>query len=109
MRNISQVNLRRIRLPVPPANEAERIVRSIETALSTADQVMASAGVNEKRCTRLRQSILKWAFEGRLVDQDPSDEPASVLLDRIRAEREAAPGRPSRSPRRTPAKQGVRG
>lgn len=41
-----------------------------------------------RRISRLRQSILKSAFEGNLVDQDPTDEPASVLLARIRAERE---------------------
>jgi len=45
---------------------------------------------SQSRIERLRQSILKWAFEGKLVDQEPSDEPASVLLDRIRAERETA-------------------
>jgi type I restriction enzyme, S subunit len=41
-----------------------------------------------KRATALRQSILKRAFEGKLVPQDPTDEPASVLLDRIRQQRE---------------------
>ena len=45
------------------------------------------ASATSQRCARLRQSILKWAFEGKLVDQDPNDEPASVLLERIRAER----------------------
>ena len=39
---------------------------------------------------RLRQAVLKWAFEGKLVDQDPTDEPAEKLLARIRAERAAA-------------------
>ena len=42
------------------------------------------------RCKRLRQSMLKWAFEGKLADQDPNDEAASVLLERIKAERAAA-------------------
>ncbi|MDH3675251.1 MAG: hypothetical protein OES12_07125 [Anaerolineae bacterium] len=41
---------------------------------------------NHKRAERLRQSILKQAFEGRLVRQDPEDEPASMLLERIRVE-----------------------
>jgi type I restriction enzyme, S subunit len=54
------------------------------------DEMEAEVVLNRRRCSRLRQSILKWAFEGRLVDQDPTDEPASVLLDRIRAERASA-------------------
>lgn len=57
------------------------------------------------RLSRLRQSILKSAFEGRLVDQDPTDEPASALLERIRAEREADTQRPSRTSRRTTARK----
>ncbi len=45
-----------------------------------------------KRADQIRQAILKRAFEGKLVPQDPTDEPASVLLARIRAERDAKPG-----------------
>ena len=44
---------------------------------------------NHRRVNRLRQAVLRWAFEGRLVDQDASDELASILLQRIRAERRA--------------------
>jgi len=55
-------------------------------------------GVEIQSDTRLRQAILKRAFEGRLVPQDPNDEPASVLLERIKKERQAQ--QPSRKPAR---------
>ena len=55
--------------------------------LSVADEVAQSALQNAERSRRFRQSILKWTFEGKLVHQDLNDEPASVLLERIRSER----------------------
>lgn len=79
-------------LPVPlcPIAEQERLRMDVDRLLSLADGADTEAAKALSRCARLRQSILKWAFEGRLADQDPTDEPASVLLDRIRAERGAA-------------------
>jgi type I restriction enzyme S subunit len=59
---------------------------------------------NLKRAARLRQAILKRAFEGNLVPQDPSDEPASELLTRIRTE-----GERSASPKRRPGKRPAQG
>lgn len=95
-----------IPIPLPPVAEARRIVDCVEERVSAIMSLECSARDSITRVTRLRQSILKWAFEGRLVDQDPTDEPASVLLERIRAEREAKPARPARTPRRAAAKQG---
>jgi type I restriction enzyme S subunit len=66
--------------------EQSRIVAEVERLLSLVEEAELLARVSVRRCARLRQSILKWAFEGRLADQDPSDEPASVLLERIRSE-----------------------
>ena len=87
---ISLTDLRAFQLPLPPLSEQHRIVAEVERRLSVIQQAEATVATNLKRAERLRQSILKQAFSGQLVPQDPNDEPASVLLERIRAEREAA-------------------
>jgi len=74
-------------VPLCPTSAQRRIVAMLDDMQSVVRETKRSVVVNLARCTRLRQSILKWAFEGRLADQDPADEPASVLLERIRAER----------------------
>ena len=58
-----------------------------DKARETIDELELQVEANLKRAERLRKAILKRAFEGRLVPQDPDDEPASVLLERIRGER----------------------
>ena len=98
------INLSEIRtyaIPIPPLPEQHRIVAEVERRLSVVDELEATVEKNLVRCARLRQSILKMAFEGRLVPQDPNDEPASVLLDRIREERGTEEPR-RRGVRRTP-------
>jgi len=89
-------------LPValPPLTEQRRIVAEVERRLSVVQQVEAVIAANLARAERLRQSILKRAFEGRLVPQDPNDEPASVLLEQIRAKREAGMPEPNRTVQR---------
>jgi len=104
MRNIGQARIRQIRVPVPPRAEVERILQALDGFSSQSLAVEATVEGSTKRCTRLRQSILKAAFEGKLVPQDPNDEPASVLLERIRAEREKAKSSVGAVPRGRPSK-----
>jgi type I restriction enzyme S subunit len=75
----------------PGYGEAEqhRIVADVERRLSVVDELEGTVAANLKRAERLRQAILRRAFAGQLVPQDPSDEPASALLDRVRANRAA--------------------
>ena len=88
--NVSLSLIHRMPIPLPPLAEQRRIVAEVERRLSVIRQAGAAVGVNLARAERLRQSILKQAFSGKLVPQDPSDEPASVLLESIRVEREAS-------------------
>ena len=62
----------------------------VERRLSVIQHTETAVDASLQRAERLRQSILKRAFSGELVPQDPDDEPASALLERIRAQREAA-------------------
>ena len=79
-------------LVVPVASSAEEsaVVAQIEERLPKVDKTLEDIDTQLVMSEALRQSILKKAFTGQLVEQDPDDEPASVLLDRIRAEREKA-------------------
>lgn len=91
-------------IPLPPLEEQRRIAVTVERHLSSAEAVDTEAKEASLRSIRLRQAILKWAFEGKLVGQDPADEPASQLLERIQAERETTNGHPNRKPRRRRAR-----
>ena len=84
---INQQALIRLPVPVPPHVEQQVITDEVERCLSIADEVEATIDVELKRADRLRQSILKDAFSGNLVPQDPDDEPASILLERIKADK----------------------
>ncbi|CAN5653023.1 restriction endonuclease subunit S [soil metagenome] len=86
--------IRVLEIPLPPLEEQRRIVAKVEERLSVIDAMRTSIERAERRSAVLRRSILERAFRGELVPQDPSDEPASVLLDRIHAARSSA--RPTR-------------
>lgn len=89
--NVNGTKLKQFPIPLPPMEEQRRIVAEVERQLSFVEACERAVDVGLARSAGLRRSVLKAAFEGRLVPQDPSDEPASVLLDRIRAERMAPP------------------
>lgn len=88
--NVNGTKLKNFAVPLPPAVEQERIADEIDRLHLLSASLALDTERNLKRCKRLRQSILKWAFEGKLADQDPNDEPAAALLARIKAERAAA-------------------
>lgn len=101
---ISQRDIESFWLPLPPLAEQDQIVAEVERRLSIVDELETQVAADLKRAGRLRQSILKRAFAGRLVPQDPNDEPAVKLLERIKAARreasEPVAGRPRRTSRR---------
>jgi type I restriction enzyme, S subunit len=88
MRNISQNAFGEIAINLPPLKEQQEIAQQIETAFKAIDRIQEQYKEAKDQLDRLNQSILAQAFRGDLVDQDPTDEPASILLDRIRTERE---------------------
>lgn len=101
---VKGVNIRDLRLlpvPVPPAEEQRRIVAEVERQFSDLEACERAVDAGLERAAALRRSVLNAAFEGRLVPQDPSDEPASVLLERIRADRAANPKAKKRRVRST--------
>ncbi len=84
-------SMKKMPINLPPLDEQTEIVRRVEQLFAFADQLEAKVASAKSRIDHLTQSLLAKAFRGELVPQDPNDEPASVLLERIKAQRAAAP------------------
>jgi len=85
--NINSGELQSLINPVCSVVEQQEIVQQIESRISAVEKLEQDIEDGLRQAETLRQSLLKKAFEGRLVRQDPNDEPASVLLERIKAEK----------------------
>jgi type I restriction enzyme S subunit len=83
--NLTQEKFLNLEVPVPPLEVQHRIITSVEAAFAWLDKVAAERARASHLAPKLDQSILAKAFRGELVPQDPNDEPASVLLERIKA------------------------
>lgn len=89
--NVNGTKLRSLAIPLPPFNEQAEMSRILEVVFARADHLDAEAVRARALLDRLESAILAKAFRGELVPQDPSDEPASVLLERIRTQRATSP------------------
>lgn len=103
--NINSQFLSSLEIPLPAIPEQHEIVRRVQELFSLADQLEAKLTSARKLVERLTPALLAKAFCGELVPQDPNDEPSSVLIERIRAARQAEAGesKPSRRGRKKAA------
>ena len=85
---LNQDNMNKILIPIPPKAEQEKILESIKIILSNINDIDLLKGKLQSNIANAKSKILDLAIRGKLVPQNPNDEPASVLLERIRAEKE---------------------
>ncbi len=107
VKGVNTASVRSLPVVIPALEVQHEIVREVRHCISAVKKISTEISYARKRASNLRKSLLTEAFAGRLVPQDPTDEPAVVLLERIRAEEQAAQPRARRG-RRT-AKQAPQG
>ena len=89
IKHLTGASLKKFQILLPSREEQEEIVDRVESLFTLADQLEARLTAARKVVGRLTPALLAKAFRGELVPQDPNDEPASLLLERIRAARQA--------------------
>jgi len=95
LKNLHLEDFRRIKAAIPPNAEQVRIIAEVDRHWSLIRYLEELLKTNLRKSEKLRQTILKSAFEGKLVPQDPNDEPASILLEGIRATADLGRARPT--------------
>jgi type I restriction enzyme S subunit len=101
--NLTQTKFKELEIPCPSLDEQDEILRRVGDLFSFADNIDMQYQNACKRVSRLTPSLLAKAFRGQLVPQDPNDEPASVLLERIRAAKPNIKAKTSRRKAKTKA------
>jgi len=101
VKGVNTASVRSLPVVIPALEVQHEIVREVSRFISAVNKVSTEISYARKRASNLRESLLAEAFAGRLAPQDPTDEPVAVLLERIRAEQQAAQPR-ERKGRRTP-------
>ncbi|MEV5197707.1 restriction endonuclease subunit S [Streptomyces sp. NPDC053720] len=99
--HLSSKRLKAVEFPIPPMDVQKRLVMRCDELLSGVDAMGREVARTLTRAENLRRAILNRAFNGTLIPQDPDDEPATALLARIKADRDAQPK--AKRTRRTPA------
>jgi type I restriction enzyme S subunit len=102
---LSVGKISKVPVPLPPLAEQSEVVSILATALDEQARQVIATELGIRKCPAQRRNILKAAFAGQLVPQDPNDEPASVLLERIRAERVSGVAKRSGKHGRKPKEQ----
>jgi type I restriction enzyme, S subunit len=90
--HLTKERLIELEVPAPPKTAQDAMVKTIKQQQSSVADIAETIDIQLKRAATLRSSILAAAFSGRLVPQDPDDEPASFLLERIANQRAASNG-----------------
>ena len=85
---ISQKTLFKLKIPLPPLEEQKEIVRQVDRLFALADKMETHYKIAKEKIEKLPQSILAKAFRGELVPQNPNDEPAHILLEKIKTQKE---------------------
>ena len=93
IKNVSLKSMRDFPISLPSLPEQQRIVEEIEKRYAVADVLEKAVNNGLEKADKLKQSILKKAFDGKLVAQNPNDEPASILLERIKKEQKPTKGK----------------